>query len=206
MKKEETTEETPITELHRYRVEIVGITPVIWNRPLTDFRKAHIAPKVKKDPAQEEWNIWRDKTHVRGEDEEVYWPSENVHEAIVGGAKYWGAKLANKSIYTFCQRGMICEPMTIKDHDGNKVTKQSKSLLPFEKEVRTGMKSTVVYTVRPMLPPEWKGIVFLNVWDPRLSKDLMLTVLRFTGQYNGIGDFRKYYGRFNVVAIDEENV
>lgn len=194
-------EVVPITDLHKYVATVKGITPILWNKLLADLSKPNLKSVSKESDADREKRIWRDKVHVT-DGGRVYWPAENCQEALIGGAKYWGFKLGQKGLYNVIARGTICEAMVVTDQHGQPVYKDSDCLIPFEKMVkRTDGKR--VFVIRPMMAPGWLGTLVIHVWDARLSRDIIFNTCRFSGQYNGLGDWRKYYGRFEVVDFNE---
>lgn len=200
-KKSEVIDITPlvITKPALYEVEIKGMDSIIFNRFMMDSEKTPENDKAKENPTDREWRIWRDKAYIT-EQGNLYIPSENIHECLKEGSKYWGQKIpgeGNKTYTDVIASALICENIDLG------ATKEE--LLAFDKQVNgnpsKGKKSGAkVLRVRPLLRP-WGGTFRMHVFDSRLSLDVLRIVLSYAGTFRGLGDWRPIYGRFELVSI-----
>lgn len=190
-----------VTSPRIYKVSIQGSDPLIFDRPLTnplDQQKNIATNQSGKKAYDKELANWRDKLHVYPNIGVVI-PAENFHEALIAGSKYWKAKVpgkGNTQYSTLVQKGIICSyiPLNLDKDDSDYIR-------PFEKYVRR-KDGQMVVTIRPIIWP-WEGTCEVTVYDEHIDIDTLATIVEYTGVYNHIGNWRKYYGSFHCTGIEE---
>lgn len=184
-----------------YRADIVGESPVIWNRVKKELLdEIH---RLKKDEIRE-WEEneknWRRKAEY-DEKGNVLIPPEWLRGALIEACK---------------QTLIVPHFATSKRQTYTKYTEAMffKTLAPvckFDETEYYGMfvgargvhSATKVWRVRPLLR-NWKTIV--EIVDPagRMKKEELQTLLEYSGLMIGIGDGRRInFGRFDVTSLTE---
>lgn len=195
----ETAINLTVTNPRKYLVTIGG-EGILFNKvPDMSITKAEAKEQEKLPADEKERLFWREKAYTKGNGD-VYIPGENIHQCMKDGCKYWGQKIpgeGNKTFTDVVASAVVCESIDLG------VTLDQ--LIPFGKNVNgnpTKGKKSMVYRIRPMLP-SWQGQFIMHVFDARLSKNVLETILTYAGTFKGLGDWRPVYGRFNLIGLEE---
>lgn len=188
-----------VTVGHRiFPYGVKGTTMVLWDRVFGDLSNPNV--KIRERPIDRERRVWRDKLHfsdVYG----LHFPSENIMEMIIGGAQYAQLKVKTQHLATLLKVSLYAEPLLIRDRNKKQIMSiEHPDILPFEKNVRT--KLGLVPVIRPRLDPPWYGTGILHLMDDRISAELLKAAI-VAGGANGIGTWRKFYGKFQLLGFKE---
>lgn len=188
----------------RYSITIRGLETLMFNRmPMLDKPKSESKAAAKVDPTEREWATWREKLYWDN-DGQVIIPGENIHECLKDACKYWGQRIPGEGQKTYTDviaSGAVLEPIYLGVH------KDSELILPDgrmcngnpSKGKKSGAK---VFKVRPILRP-WGGTFKIHVFDARLNKSILSTIVSYAGMFRGIGEWRPKFGRFELVNIEK---
>lgn len=192
---------TQVTAPVFYDVSIQGMGGIIINKkPELSQPKGTKKRELKQDLAEKEQLTWREKLHF-DENEDVFIPSENIHECMKGGAAYWGEKVTGNKTYTdLVKCGLNVESLYFPG-----LKKDSPLVVPFGKMVNaspTKPNGGSVWKIRPLLQP-WGGTFKITVFDPRLTEKILQTILTYAGIFRGLCDWRPKYGRFTLTGLEE---
>jgi hypothetical protein len=188
-----------------YEVKIVGTRPIIFNRDTL----LEIETETKKEDAQElakkkeslrdkEDRIWRTRAYSNSEGK-LFIPSDNIHESLKEGCKYWGQKIPGERNKTYTDpitSAVLCTDIALEHPEERFV--DIADLKPFIKTVN--INDSKIIKIRPMLT-SWQGTFFLESIDARLTLSVLKTVITFAGAYKGICDWRQKYGRYKLAWI-----
>lgn len=202
--------EKTVGERHSFLVTIRGSDGggTLMNRDLRECELTGASQKqTKEDPMSREWRVWRDKIYW-SDQFGVHWPGENIATCLEAAAVYWKAKVPGAGSATFTQlvhAGITCEPVILGIMD-----KESPLIVPFAKMVNAnpskGKKSGAkVFKIRPLIQP-WGGSFRMHVLDPRLTQDVLATIISYAGVYVGLADWRPQMGRFDLVSMEQINL
>lgn len=191
-----------VTQAKTWAIKIRGTEGMLQNKmPDISMPKSEKKNQAAQDFIIMERENWRKKIHT-DEDGNAVIPGECLVEMLKGGASYWGAKIPSRGNLTY--GGIIGKscvaldmPLGMKSDDDR--------IIPFGKNCNgnpTKKGGSMVYKIRPLFRP-WGGTFILHVFDPRITGSVLRTILEFAGTYNGLGDWRPHFGRFDVVSIEE---
>lgn len=208
MAKKETAElmsPVQVTRPTLYTATIKGMGGLLMNKmPDLSQPKASSMSQENEDLTEKERRIWREKIYFDGANQ-VYIPGENIHECLADGAIYWGKKVSGNKTYTdLIKSAVVVDSLYLG------MEKESPLIVPFGKAANgnpsRGKKSGCrVYKIRPLVMP-WGGSFGFSVFDPRLTQNVMKTILTFAGTFKGLCDWRPVYGRFELVNLEEREI
>lgn len=193
-----------ITTPKRYLVTIKGMDGILFDKmpDLSQNPKTTGTKQQKIDPLEKERNTWREKLYFDA-NEDVYLPGENIHESLKEGAKYWGQTIPGEGKKTYTDlivSAIIVESMYLgvkKDDDRIAAFGKMCNMNP-SKGKKSGSKA---YVIRPHLRP-WGGSFYVNVFDARLTPDVLRIIISYAGTFRAVGTWRPTYGRYNLEAIE----
>lgn len=196
-------EDLIVTKPQGYTASIRGFGAILMNKvPDLSQPKASSANQTKEDPIEKERRAWREKLYFDGANQ-VFIPGENIHECMVEGTIYWGERLKGQKTYTDLVKSSIVVDSLYLGLD-----KESPLIIPFGKAVNgnpsRGKKSGCkVYKIRPLINP-WEGSFNFTCFDPRLTLNVLKTIISFAGTFKGLCDWRPVYGRFELLSLEEK--
>lgn len=190
------------TKMKKYKLEIVGIQPVIWN---VLKREIELEKKALKKDQLSEWEEdrenWLKKAEYNNEGQIIV-PERWLKSAFIDACKKTMivphfATRKNQTYTSYAQSMMVFNTMD--------VTYSPDDIVDFGAFVGAQGKnsSTKVWRVRPMLK-EWTST--FSIIDPigRMDKDEMTKILEYAGLMVGIGDNRvNNFGRFEIKKLTE---
>lgn len=194
-----------VTRPISYTATIRGMGGLLMNKmPDLSQPKASGRSQEKEDPIEKEKKLWREKLYYDGAGQ-VFVPGENLHECLKEGTAYWGEKVQGNKTYTDLVKSAVVVDSMYFDLD-----KESPLIVPFGKAVNgnpsKGKKSGCkVYKIRPLIMP-WSGSFTFSVFDPRLTRNVLETILTFAGTFKGLCDWRPQYGRFVLEDLQENQI
>jgi hypothetical protein len=185
--------------MKRTKIEIRGISPVIWNRMKKELVDEIKSCKKDQLAAWEEAN-WRRKAEYDSKNNLLI-PPEWIKSALCDACKktrivphFATSKQQTYTYYFQSSMVEVTEPV-------GKVS----DLEPYGCFVGARGKNsdTKTWRVRPLLR-NWKATFIWTDADGRISDDELRTILEHAGLMTGIGDNRiNNFGRFEVVNISE---
>ncbi len=194
-----------VTTQSIYRVVIGGPNLLMNALPDLSTPKASLKDQTNMDPIEKEHLTWREKAYFSGA-LGIYIPGENIHESLKEGAKYWGAKIAGEGQKTYTdifKSAVVVEdaPLGIPSRDDDRLVPYGKNCngIP-SKGKQSGSR---VYKIRPIIH-DFKAEFRIHVFDRRINRDVLLTVLTTAGMFKGLCDWRPTYGRFTVLSLEQE--
>jgi hypothetical protein len=194
-----------VTRPTTYIATIRGMGGLLMNKmPDLSQPKASGRSQEKEDPTEKEKRLWREKLYYDGQNT-VYIPGENIHECMIEGTAYWGEKVQGNKTFTDLVKSAIVVDSLYFDFD-----KDSPLIVPFGKAANgnpsRGKKSGCkVYKIRPLIMP-WGGSFSFSVFDPRLTENVIKTILTFAGTFKGLCDWRPQYGRFELINLEVKSI
>lgn len=164
--------------------------------------RQHFAQKNDKEPpADYEARTWREKGHYDS-DGNAYIPPMAFKGAITNAAKLLSIPIPNrgKSLYTkhFLSGIMVTDCLPLGVHK-DKVEPQWLSVDPQGRKGGMGVLRAFPHFEK------WGGTIEVHVLDDTITKEIFERVLRESGNFIGIGQFRPekggYLGRYEVASI-----
>lgn len=217
--------------LRTYEVKLTGITPILMHRDNIEFSDELKA--WREDPQNKKLSVAGDDRSpaftwlgcLYDEEDKVVVPSDNIMRCLMEG----GAMVpvpggrGNKTFKAQTQSGMITKetawPIVV-----NGETIDTAPLLKlrnerdFKKHVaaaidngfvlftkRVGINGKKHVRVRPKFP-RWELNGHIEVWDEQITTDVLKSILRSSGEYKGLCDWRPgsktpgAFGRFSATV------
>jgi hypothetical protein len=184
-----------------YLARFKSRTPILWKRPLTPDELAAKPTGVEKGAKWDKENYrlliyYNDSVglHHRG---------VGARYMIEGGLKKWDKnKIGRQGNYnTKVSSAMKCGPFVVMDPDGNNINKDSDLIVPHEDYIRNASRN-LVYSCRPKVE-EWTASCLIDVIDPLFTENVVEAGLVLGGIYNGMGDYRMEFGKFDLISLEE---
>lgn len=200
--------ELHVTSPKHYLVEIVGAAGLLMNRmpdePMGQYSKAD---QTKIDHRERERLYWRDKMYYDPLRLGVHIPSENLHQSMYDGCRYWNKKIdgeGNKKYADLVKSAIVVQDLPL--GNGSPMQVDDPAIVPYGKwcgaQPTAGKKGGKVWKIRPMIA-SWGGQFVLTVFDSRLTPDLMKIIITYAGKYKGVCDWRPKFGRYDLVNFTE---
>lgn len=174
---------------------IQGITPFTASR-------MHDTPKLEKErPDDYEIRTWREKAHYDS-DGIAYIPGIAFKQALDSAAKFLSIQVPGKGKATFTKHfvsGVICADNLSLGRSRDKmemvtINANSDGVRGSGKRVKRSF---------PLIPA-WGGKVTFYVLDDAITKEVFETVLRESGKFIGVGQYRPQNGgtngRYDITA------
>lgn len=172
--------------------------------PMNQSRQ-HFAPKEDKEtPASYEERTWREKGHY-GEDGVAFIPPMAFKNAIARAAQMLDISIPGKgkNKYTkhFVAGVMVSDALSL-GIKKDEVQPQWLSMGPQGRKGTTGVMRAFPHY------DKWEGKIKVHVLDDTIGKEVFEKVLRESGNFVGVGQFRPekggYFGRYEVVSVKWE--
>ncbi len=184
-----------------YRAHLKSTSPYSQSR---HYSKEAVPPKEKEGNNDYEQRTWRNRMHVLP-DGRVYIPPMAFKNCLSEAAKFLSLQIKGKGKSTYTKHieagVMVVDMMPLKVKADE--VKGEELFVPASGKRGDGKRVTKTF---PLIP-EWEGDVTFHVIDETVTKDVLHEHLVEAGKLIGIGRFRPrnngYYGRFNVMALEE---
>lgn len=194
-----------VTKPTQYLVTIKGMDGILFDKmpDLSKNPKTTGNKQEKLDPIEKERATWREKLYF-DDDNNVYIPGENIHESLKEGAKYWGQTIPGEGKKTFTDvitSAVVVENMFLglkKDDDKNIFSFGKMCNMNPSKGKKSGSKA---YIIRPLVRP-WGGSFRINVFDARLTPDVLKIIITYSGTFKSLGTWRPVYGRYTLEGFE----
>ena len=175
------------------KVKVKGNTPLLFNR----FREADIDKTIKKHTGTSGAKDPGRKLYLTSGDK-VYTPSTHIHGALVDAAKNFQIVGKKRSTYSkLFGSSVIVEPDVI-------VHKKQKWETFSISAVNPSTRGRIMVH-RPMMK-EWELEFDILFNDEDIPLEVLKSILEWSGQYSGIGDWRPNkkgkYGKFIVTKFE----
>lgn len=179
-------------------------TAVVTLRSLAPYNQSrqHFAPKDGKEtPGDYEERTWREKGHY-DDSGMAFIPPMAFKNAIFMAAKMLDLSIPGrgKNKYTkhFLAGIMVTDPLPLGVHK-DEVEPQWLSMGPQGRKGTTGVLRAFPHFEK------WEGTIRIFVLDDTITKEVFEKVLRESGNFVGIGQYRPavggYFGRYEVLKI-----
>lgn len=187
--------------MRTYKAKLTSKSPYSQGK---HYSKDAVPPLEKEGADAYERRTWRNRMHVTP-DGRVFIPPMAFKNGLAEAAKFLSVQIKGKGKATYTKHFeagvMVTEPVVLdvlaKDVPGEELYVPS--------DGRRG-GSTRVTRIFPHIA-EWSGEVEIVVLDETITRDVLEQHLREAGTLIGIGRFRPrnngYYGRFNLVSLEE---
>jgi hypothetical protein len=184
-----------------YKIDIEGITPLVWNRQKMELRD--MIKTLKKDQLEEnELNNWKMKAETNNGNAII--PPEWIIGCMVNSAKEtrlipWFATSKNQTYTKYISNIRVSpgKPIIAGKSDD---LKRKDALLSSQGKSNMGGK---VLRCHPMLE-KWTASFTLVDTVGRMKKEELEKLLNWGGMAVGIGDQRIFnFGRFDIKSIKE---
>ena len=189
-----------------YEALIQGVQTLLWHRqPVQSYEAQKLVKGVETETAvQRELRTWREKLHW-DTDSNVVIPQDAIKKSIPEGSRKLQLKVGKTSLATILEGALRPQgPMQILDAQMSRIPKDSALIEPFEAMVT--IQRSKVLRVRPSIQPPWFGLFQVMVLDERISVDSLARAIIAHGAYSGFGDYRKSYGSYQLVSIEQKQI
>lgn len=219
--------------IRQYRAELTGITPLLMHSDNIDWAdqmelwRADPANRDKSKAGDDRTPAFRWIGSVYHNDDVICMSSDNLARCLMeGGALVPVPGKGKKTFKAQTQSGMKVDDLLIPLHVSGKiipmgpinelmnvgafpdhiVAARKMGFSLFSKRVRIGAAKHI--RVRPKFD-SWKLIFTISVWDEAITKDVLRSVLDYSGMYKGLSDWRPgsktpgSYGMFKVEALEQ---
>lgn len=203
-----------VTNPKKWLATIQGTGAMLMNRKFDPGEEEELlvaagkgrGSKVAND--EKERLLWREKVY-HTPSLGVYVPSENIHQCMQEGCKYWGQTIPGEGKKTYTdviKSACVVEDMPL--GNGKPLEKDDPTIVEFGKWVSgnptRGKGGGKVWRIRPYIGM-WEGTFIINTFDSRLTKDVLEVILTYAGQFKGLNDWRPKFGRFQLAGLEEIN-
>lgn len=167
------------------KVKIKGMSPILFSRfPEEDFIKKET--KLKGVDLTMEEQV--EKSLYRTKQGKIYTPADHIIGSMVKAGSNFKLK-GRKTFKDVCEAGVFIEPLEI-------VHKNQKYQSDWRSAVNRNTRGRIMVG-RGRLD-SWRLEFTLTCIDQRATLDDMKSILKYAGNYVGIGSYRPRYGRFEV--------
>lgn len=201
--------------MNRYKVTLTGVTPLLLHRDNIEFADELAA--WRSDPHNQKLSkAGDDRTPAHTwlgclyhEDGEIVMPSDNLMRCFMEGgasvpvpggkhgktfkAQTQSGMMTAESAWPIEVRGKtisVGEFFALKDEgdfESHKALAEERGFSLFVKRAKIGASKHI--RVRPKFH-EWKLRGHIDVWDEQITKDALASILTYSGEYKGLGDWR----------------
>ena len=176
-----------------YKIEIEGVTPLLFNR----FIEAEISSETKKRVGAVKKIAIEDKLY-KTTDGKIYTPSTHIKGCLVNASKQFKIKGKTKSTYSKIVGSSVeIEPDAIV----HKIQKWDEFTISAVNPMTRGR----MMVSRPKMD-KWKLEFALKFPENDIPVEVMKNIIDYAGEYVGIGDWRPdkkgKYGKFIVTKFE----
>jgi hypothetical protein len=200
--------------MQTYEITITGKTPLLMHHDNIEWAdymaEWHSNPENKKmtKAGEDRTPPWQWIGHCYNDGKTLVIPAGNIMRSIMDGGAMVPTGSRGKTFKSQTQSGMmsrdpfwpvLCNGKTIPwkeieamrslpDFAANKKKANDLGFDLFVKRARVTTQKHV--RVRPMFAAGWQLHGALVVWDEQITRNILLQILNFSGQYKGLGDWR----------------
>jgi hypothetical protein len=176
-------------------VTISGIAPILFHR--WDCAAVEAKSKAKKNSREKKEDNLESYVY-RCADGTLGLPGMNLHMALAqAGKSKADPRSPRKSAYELVKAALLVTPT---------VASFGATTWDYEDRRRVVVQRNGVTRVRPAMREGWTLSFEVTVVDSAyVDEPLVYDLLATAGRYNGLGDFRPQFGRFNVVQFTRVN-
>jgi hypothetical protein len=188
--------------MQKYKIEIEGVTPYMQHQMhdevLDEWEKKRGFIIERKDVAEEDLKRAEYHAYINSKGK-CYIPSEHIRGSMINAGGYVKSKVGNKakSMKNIVAAMFFISPEEILIGEDFVIDKRS--------AVNRNIKARVI-SIRPKWE-KWKASFVLSVDNDTITKETIVTIIEYAGQYVGIGSFRPtangYFGRYKLNSIEK---
>jgi len=187
-----------------YRVEIIGICPILFNRFLPEAMEVLDDPSKRgKKKAKNAKMVEAQRKVYRMNDAEkgpIGIPACNLKKSLLQGCGMAGLKIGRKSAEPYMRATVFLGKPFIpiigkKKPDG--IHECTGRIPP-----RTGSRAIIR---RPYLDAGWRCEFELHATDERIGQEMLFEALSEAGLIVGVCDYRPEFGRYDIKGFEELN-
>jgi hypothetical protein len=183
---------------------IEGIAPILFNR-FTEKAQQNLEKGSQGKPATKQGRIDEAYEKVyRNGGPEIGVPTLHIKKCILEGCRMAKIKLGRSSAVAYIRAVVFPQSdfMPLHKPSGEVYTKPD-GIHECVGNIPPGPKGKKAIIRRPYCSPGWKGEFVLDIFDERVSPDMVKASLEEAGVLCGLCDHRPEYGRFKVVSFEE---